>query len=166
MGWPRPWQSKLFNTDLCQTDIHFCLFAAGIKRATSWLSSSLGWSCQKSLVWGPSCSKGGYYTIHTINLYPVDKYQGNQLHDPLDRDLSVSLILIRWVALFNVWSWTSGTRETSLPKNYTFIVINNKNELCKTVGLTSYQKLSATAICFNLLLDVWSSLPFLYSLCS
>ena len=26
--------------------------------------------------------------IHRINLYPVDKYYGNQLHDPLDRDLS------------------------------------------------------------------------------
>ena len=26
--------------------------------------------------------------IHGINDYPVDKYQGNQLHYPLDRDLS------------------------------------------------------------------------------
>ena len=26
--------------------------------------------------------------IHQINLYPVDKYQGSQLHHPLDRDLS------------------------------------------------------------------------------
>ena len=26
--------------------------------------------------------------IHWINLYPVDKYQGNQLHYPLDKDLS------------------------------------------------------------------------------
>ena len=26
--------------------------------------------------------------IHRINLYPADKYWGNQLHYPLDRDLS------------------------------------------------------------------------------
>ena len=26
-------------------------------------------------------------TIHRTNLYPVDKYLGNQLHYPLDRDL-------------------------------------------------------------------------------
>ena len=26
--------------------------------------------------------------IHWINLYPVDKYKGNQLHYTLDRDLS------------------------------------------------------------------------------
>ena len=26
--------------------------------------------------------------IHRINCYPVDKYLGNQLHYPLDRDLS------------------------------------------------------------------------------
>ena len=26
--------------------------------------------------------------IHRINYYPVDKYQGNQLRYPLDRDLS------------------------------------------------------------------------------
>ena len=27
-------------------------------------------------------------TIHLIKYYPADKYQGNQLHYPLDRDLS------------------------------------------------------------------------------
>ena len=85
-----PGNQKLFNTDLCQTDTWLCLFATGIKRATSWLSSSLGWLCQKKLRIRPKLFKRWILRyIHPINLYPVDKYQGNQLHYPLDRDLSV-----------------------------------------------------------------------------
>ena len=36
--------------------------------------------------YGPSCSKADS-TIHRINHHPVDKYQGNQLRYPADRDL-------------------------------------------------------------------------------
>ena len=40
--------------------------------------------------------------IHRINCYPVDKYLGNQLHYPLDRDLST------WPQLFKRWIALSG----------------------------------------------------------
>ena len=33
--------------------------------------------------------------IHRINCYPVDKYLGNQLRYPLDRDLSTSSVQSR-----------------------------------------------------------------------
>ena len=63
-----------------------------------------------------TCSQNNYLapvfqkldnTIHWINHYPVDEHKGNQLHYPVDRDLSVAIHLfnkcsLRILLLLNV----------------------------------------------------------------